>query len=147
MPRSAPPAYLLHLIHAATQRVDALYMQALPLGGLTPVQFAVLEAIDLLHRPSGNDIIALTRIDRSTLSDALRRMAGRGLVSKKISKNDRRAHVLRITAAGKSALKLARPVADQAVASLLGELPEHDKRAFLRALQAIVRAGTVPLEA
>lgn len=145
MPGSSPLPYLPHLLFLVVQKADALYGQEVPIGSLTPVQFAVLDSISRLNKPSGSDIIRSTRIDRSTLSDVLARMAKRGLISKRLRKGDLRSHVLTLTAAGSAALNQSQPAVVSAVEHLVSALSQAERKAFLDGIQRIANAGQVPL--
>ena len=146
VPGSSPLPYLPHLLFLVVQKADALYAQEIEVGILTPVQFTVLDAIQRLNKPSGSDIIRSTRIDRSTLSDVLIRMAKRGLISKRLRKGDLRSHVLTLTAAGFEALKQSQPAVGSAVKRLVSTLSPAERKAFLDGIQRIANAGQVPLK-
>ncbi len=145
MPGSSPPPYLTHLLFLAIQKADAHYANDLPIGGLTPVQFTVLNAIDRLDKPNGSDIMRATRIDRSTLFDVLIRMAKRGLISKRLRKGDLRSHVLALTATGTAALKQSEPAFVRAVEQLVAVLSPVERKTFLNGIKRIANAGQVPL--
>ena len=104
---------LHHSLYALRQAADDIWDKSCP-DDFTPRQYAILDAID---RGAGEgtlsqtDLVAATSIDRSTLSDVIRRLQGRGFVHRRRTKEDARAYNVKLTATGAARLKRARPVA------------------------------------
>lgn len=91
------------------QRIGAELAAQLGADGLTPTQMLALEAAHVLDGANQSQLVAATLIDRSTLSDVLRRLASAGMVSRADSKEDARMWVVSVTPAGLAAFKLAKP--------------------------------------
>ena len=127
----------LHLLHRAEQLADQLF-QANAIGFITPRQLAVLIAVSESEGSNLNCVIERTGIDRSTTSELVGRMARRGLLHKRRSRQDTRAVVLTLTDAGRQLLSAAEPVSPNIDAALLEVLPPARREAFLKALRAIV---------
>ena len=90
------------------QMIEARHMEALKSLGITSRQVAVLEAVaGMKDKPSHTDLMTVTAIDRSTISDIIQRLVRKGYVKRERSKDDRRAFEVHLTAEGKSALKAA----------------------------------------
>jgi DNA-binding MarR family transcriptional regulator len=68
--------------------------------GLTLPQVLVLSAVRLAGPCSQTNIVTITGIDRSTASDLVSRLIGKGLVARKRSKEDARAYLVSLTAGG-----------------------------------------------
>ena len=70
---------VIHVLHRAVQEADAVFMQHVGEGGVTPRQFAVL--LTVAQEPNGNQaqLVKRTGIDRSTLADLVRRLVGAGV--------------------------------------------------------------------
>lgn len=96
-----------HLIRRAQQRAVDLFMDEMGDGGPTPQQFAVLLNVYQNDGINQTDLVRLSGIDRSTLTEILRRLAGRGHISRRRLKKDQRTNVLSITPAGIRVLEAA----------------------------------------
>jgi MarR family transcriptional regulator, temperature-dependent positive regulator of motility len=109
---------------------------------LTLPKTAVLRA--LFHNGTlyQRQITTLTGIDRSTLSEILKRLATDGMVGNVRLETDKRAIMVTITPAGRKALKKADAALTRAEAILMSLIPPPDRAPFLRGLRAIAeRAG------
>lgn len=93
---------LHHLLHRATQRLDALWHDAEI--EVTPRQWAVLTAAAADDRCSQSALIDATGIDRSTLSEIVRRLVKQQMVTRKRTKLDARAYAIRLTDAGRAVI-------------------------------------------
>lgn len=130
--------FLLRLLEA---RYDGLYQSLTRQSDITPRQFGVLMAL-FQQGPMTASILA-NRIscDRNTLSEMLKRMAGRRLVSKKSNPEDRRSIQIQITAKGEEALLAVIPAAAELQNRMLAPLRKEDRAHFLKCLLAIAKAG------
>ena len=109
MPDSAPsflsPPLTLdglpgHDIRRLHQISVAIFMQETEAFGVTPVQYAALQAVG--HQP-GMDQRTLARtigFDTSTIAGVIDRLESRGLMQRNASAQDRRVRLLTLTAAG-----------------------------------------------
>jgi DNA-binding MarR family transcriptional regulator len=95
---------LLHLLHRANQVANSVFSEELEGDGLTARQFIVLSALAVDLGLSQTHVASRTGIDRSTMTDIVRRLSRRGLVVRKRSKQDARVLVLTITTSGMNAL-------------------------------------------
>jgi DNA-binding MarR family transcriptional regulator len=127
-----------HLLHRAGQAGDMLFA-AKVIGDITPRQLAVLVAISGTEGLNQTDIVERTGIDRSTLTDLVRRLVRKKLLHRRRSREDARAKVLGLTVEGQQLLSAVEPVAGRVDQLLLAALPNSRRKAFLEALQAIVR--------
>ena len=129
----------IHLLHRAGQCAGDLFSEEVVNGGLTARQFAVLMAVSQEEGLSQTDLVERTGIDRSTLADIIRRVLKKGLVSRRRTKKDARVYSVRLTDAGRKALRAAMPAANQAESRLLSALDPVQRDNFLDSLSVIVR--------
>lgn len=131
---------MLHLLHRAGQVADELFSAEMGSSDLTPRQFAVLMVLQRLETASQTDIVNETGIDRSTLADIVKRLVARGLIARRRSKSDARAYAVRLTPAGREALKSAEPASERVESRILKSLPQARRDAFVDALSRLVSA-------
>jgi MarR family transcriptional regulator, temperature-dependent positive regulator of motility len=132
--------FLLRLLEA---RYDVLYQTLTQQNDITPRQFGVLMAL-YQDGPLTPSVLA-DRIssDRNTLSEMLKRMTARKLISKKDNAEDRRSIQVQITARGEAALLKVIPAAAKLQDLLLAPLNKDDRAHFLRCMLAIAKAPPV----
>jgi DNA-binding MarR family transcriptional regulator len=130
-----------HNIRRLHQIAVAIFLQETEGSGLTPVQYAALQAVT--QRP-GIDQRTLARaigLDTSTTAGVLERLEARGLIARTTSREDRRARVLAPTDDGRRALAAVLPAMLRAQAQILAPLSADDQQVFLRLLQQLVSAN------
>jgi MarR family transcriptional regulator, temperature-dependent positive regulator of motility len=129
--------FLLRLLEA---RYDVLYQTLTQQNDITPRQFGVLMAL-YQDGPLTPSVLA-ERIssDRNTLSEMLKRMTARKLISKKDNAEDRRSIQVQITARGEAALLKVIPAAAKLQDLLLAPLSKDDRAHFLKCMLAIAKA-------
>lgn len=93
---------LVHKIHGLSQMAEKKFNEEAG-SDLTPRQHAILAAID--DKPGLNliQLVSITGVDRSTMSDVIKRLKKRGLVALRRSKDDARAYVVTPTNDGERA--------------------------------------------
>ena len=129
--------FLLRLLEA---RYDVLYQNLTRQNDVTPRQFGVLMAL-YQQGPLTPSVLA-DRIssDRNTLSEMLKRMTARKLISKKNNAEDRRSIQVQITAKGEQALLSVVPAAAELQNLMLAPLGKEDRVHFLKCMLAIAKA-------
>ena len=130
--------FLLRLLEA---RYDVLYQNLTRQNDITPRQFGVLMAL-YQQGPLIPSVLA-DRIssDRNTLSEMLKRMTARKLISKKNNAEDRRSIQVQITAKGEQALLSVVPAAAELQNLMLAPLGREDRAHFLKCMRAIAKAS------
>jgi len=93
-------------LHRARQRLDSAYDLE---PDLTSRQFVILSCLAEQDGISQTKIVEDTRIDRSTTAAMVVQLAKRGLIQRRRSRTDSRAYEVSLTAAGRAALKMAKP--------------------------------------
>jgi DNA-binding MarR family transcriptional regulator len=132
--------FLLRLLEA---RYDGLYQSLTRQSDITPRQFGVLMALYQQGPMMASVLADRISCDRNTLSEMLKRMAGRRLVSKKSNPEDRRSIQIQITAKGEEALLAVIPAAAELQNLMLAPLRREDRAHFLKCLRAIAKASPV----
>jgi DNA-binding MarR family transcriptional regulator len=130
--------FLVHFLHRASQRADGLF--ALEIGelGLTPRQFAILQAVSAANGPSQTAIRAATGIDRSSIADLVRRLVTNGCLKRRRSKRDSRVYAVHLTSKGQQLLGAAEPGAIASDRALLSRIPEGQRTSIIQVLKMIV---------
>lgn len=133
-----------HLIRLCQQRAVDLFVEEVGENGPNPRQFAVL--LNVFQNPgmSQTALVEASGIDRSTLTEVLRRMIDRGLVSKSRTEQDQRANALYVTDAGISCLESAFDAAARAQQKILEPLPESDRESAMHMLAALAGYSDKP---
>lgn len=126
-----------HLLRRAQQYSFDMYANQVGTGGLTPRQFAVLQAVSENPGLSQTDLVKRTGIDRSTLADMISRMLKKGILARHRTKSDARANAVSVTASGKRAMKGAASKVATADRDVLKAVPKAQQAGFLKALTAI----------
>jgi DNA-binding MarR family transcriptional regulator len=120
---------------------DALVDEA-----LTPLESGVLA---YLNRVSGepnidqNSLAARMGVDRSHASLLVDRLTARGFVDRQINPNNRRAHILSLTAAGEKAYARSRPRFNAGQQQILAVLPPNKRELLLDLLVQVVEGNRV----
>ena len=130
-----------HHIRRLHQIAVAIFLQETEAHGLTPVQYAALQAV---ANDPGLDQRTLARtvgLDTSTLGGVVDRLESRGLLLRNASTDDRRVRLLTPTSAGRELLAAALPAMLRAQQRMLQPLPKAERAEFLRMLGVLVTAN------
>lgn len=112
-----------HLIRRCQQRAVDLFVAEAGEKGPTPRQFAVLINVYQNDGINQTDLVRLSGIDRSSLTEILRRLIGRGLIARRRVETDQRANALSITDAGLAVLQGAFEAALRVQERILAPVP------------------------
>lgn len=129
--------FLLRLLEA---RYDGLYQNVTQQSDITPRQFGVLIALYQRGPLTPSVLAEHISCDRNTLSEMLKRMTARKLISKKSNSEDRRSIQVQITAKGEEALLAVIPAAAELQNIMLAPLRKEDRAHFLKCMRAIAKA-------
>jgi DNA-binding MarR family transcriptional regulator len=103
--------------------------------GITSGQFSLLMSLNRPQPPNLGSVATLLAMDRTTLTANLKPLERRGLVETTADPGDRRARLLRLTAAGRAVLSEATPIWKQVHAEIEATLPDTNRlRADLNVL-------------
>jgi DNA-binding MarR family transcriptional regulator len=131
--------FLLRLLEA---RYDVLYQGLTGQSDVTPRQFGVLIALYQDGPLTPSALAERISSDRNTLSEMLKRMTARKLISKRNNSEDRRSIQVQITAKGEEALLSVAPAASELQNTLLVPLSREDRVHFLKCMLAIAKASS-----
>lgn len=127
-----------HLIRRAHQLSVAIFMDETADSSVTPVQFAILNA--LIDTPGEDQITLAGRVafDAATSGSVLSRLETRGWVRREADAKDKRRKLLWITAEGEAAaLQMKRAVA-RAQTRILGPLTAPERQQLAQLLDKLI---------
>jgi DNA-binding MarR family transcriptional regulator len=104
-PRLSPGLFLQPFI--VSQLVGSVVVEILDGTGLVGSEFAVLSSLGVVDDSTPTELAGLLGMSPTTLSAILKRLEERGLVRRARDPEDRRRHVLRLTAKGRRELAKA----------------------------------------
>jgi DNA-binding MarR family transcriptional regulator len=93
---------------------------------------------------SQTDIVNATGIDRSTTAEMVRRLVKRGWLQRRRTKDDARVYAVRLTAAGKKAMKIGESASLEVDEKLLAALSSGQRARLIEALGMIVQELGAP---
>jgi DNA-binding MarR family transcriptional regulator len=127
-----------HLIRRAHQLAVAVFMEETAEFGVTPVQFAILNA--LMEDPGEDQVTLAGKVafDAATFGSVIGRLETKGWVKRKPDAQDRRRKLLWITPDGeKAALSMKRAVG-KAQGRILGPLAPTEREQLLGLLEKLL---------
>ena len=130
-----------HLIRRCQQRAVDLFVEEVGENGPTPRQFAVL--LHVFQNPGlrQTELVEATGIDRSTLTEILRRLASRGQIVRSRRETDQRANALKITPQGEAVLLAAFEAAERAQKRILEPIDDSEKENAMALLAQLAGYG------
>lgn len=132
--------HLVRRLHQISVSVFADRMKAAGID-LTPVQFAALCALDANPEIDQATLAGLIAYDRVTIGGVVDRLEGKGLISRTVSRQDRRARSLRLTEAGSTLLDRTRPIVRGFQDDILTGLSSDERATFMTLMRKTTRAG------
>ncbi len=129
-----------HLIRRAHQVAVAIFMEETGGFDITPVQFAILNA--LIDDPGEDQVTLATKVafDAATFGSVIGRLEAKGWVRRQADVNDRRRKLLWVTHEGESAARAMKRAVARAQARILEPL-DPAQRQQLTALLGKLVAG------
>lgn len=134
-----------HLIRRLHQVSTQVFTRTLQEAGydLTPVQFAAMDAIAAHPGIDQAGVALRIAYDRATIGGVIDRLEQKGLVTRNVSKHDRRAREVWPTDAGIAAFEACLPVVEALQDEILAGLDASERAQFL-ALATKALAGAEP---
>jgi DNA-binding MarR family transcriptional regulator len=129
----------MHLLHRVSQWADEMFSLSIGSSNITPRQFEVLSAVAKKEGGNQMDIVNATGIDRSTTAELVTRLVKKGWLQRRRAKDDARAYAVRLTAAGKKAMKIGEGACLEADEKVLAGLSSAQRVKLIKALGAIVQ--------
>lgn len=138
--RAAPELAELpgHLIRRAHQHAVAVFAEALGARDLTPVQFAILQALDVEGDMTLTRLVEAIALDAATCGSTLDRLEAKGWVVRAASSEDRRRKHLHLTEAGRRLLALAWPAVQASQALIVQRLNRGEQKELVRLLRKLI---------
>lgn len=129
---------LLHLLHRVSQIGHDWFAHAAGSRVMSVRQLVVLSTIDAYPGASQTEIVRLTGIDRSTMTELTRRLSKAGLITRRRTKDDARAYAIKLTDKGEATLRSLVPVLADVEAGLLARVSENKRAALLDAVTELL---------
>jgi DNA-binding MarR family transcriptional regulator len=128
-----------HLIRRAQQIAVSIFTEQLSSADITPVQFAILNA--LLGSPGIDQVSLAKRVafDPATSGSVIGRLEAKGWVVRQADPNDRRRKLLVVTPAGVQALGLVQADVARIQEKILSPLTPQEQRQFVQLLLRLVQ--------
>ena len=129
-----------HLIRRAHQLAVALFMEETAAFDVTPVQFAILNA--LIDIPGEDQVTLAARVafDAATSGSVIGRLEAKGWIRREVDPMDKRRKLLWVTAEGEQAVAQMKPGVARVQARLLAPLGESEQALFVDVLTRLVAA-------
>ena len=130
-----------HHIRRLHQIAVAIFLQETDAHGLTPVQYAAMQAVANTPGFDQRTLAGVAGFDRSTIGGVIDRLETRGLITRSASPSDRRVRLLTLTDSGSALLAAIIPSMLQAQERMLEPLPKRERTEFMRMLRVLVAAN------
>jgi len=133
-----------HLVRRAQQIAVALFMAELGAEDVTPVQFALLNAV--MDTPGGDQITLAGRVafDAATSGAAIGRLEVKGWIQREADPLDRRRKLLWLTPSGQEATLRMKQAVERVQNQLLRPLNAREAEVFVSLLSKLVAAHENP---
>lgn len=127
-----------HLIRRAQQFAVAVFMEETAAFDVTPVQFAMLNA--LVDAPGTDQVTLAGRVafDPATSGSVIGRLEAKGWVRREADVHDRRRKLLWVTPAGEQTVQQMKRVVIRAQTRILAPLSAAEREQFVRLLGKLV---------
>jgi DNA-binding MarR family transcriptional regulator len=127
-----------HLIRRAHQLAVAVFMEETAEFGVTPVQFAILNA--LIEDPGEDQVTLAAKVafDAATFGSVIGRLEAKGWVRRKPDAQDRRRKLLWVTAEGERAAQAMKRAVAKTQARILEPLEQPERDQLVALLDKLV---------
>ena len=130
-----------HYIRRLQQIAVAIFLEETEAFGITPVQFAALQAVRNQPALDQRTLARAIGFDTSTIGGVIDRLEKRSLMLRRGSPDDRRVRLLTVTAEGEKLLDRVVPAMQRAQERMLASLPPKDGARFMAMLKVLVEAN------
>ena len=127
-----------HLIRRAPQLAVAIFMEELSDFDVTPVQFAILNA--LIDKPGEDQVTLATTVafDAATSGSVIGRLEAKGWIRREAAAQDKRRKLLWVTADGEQAARQMKRAVSKAQVRILGTLDAQESTQLIALLGKLV---------
>ncbi len=129
------PGHLMRRMHQISVGIFMSEMESL---GLTPIQFAALQATKLQPGIDQKTLAKMIALDTSTTGGVIDRLETRGLMERHAAELDRRVRLLYLTRAGESTLADVIPRMLKVQSKILSPLSPAEQKTFMTLLNQLV---------
>ena len=126
-----------HLLRRAHQMSTSIFIEQGKEFDLTPVQYGSLQIVDAYPGLDQATVGRLMGLDRTTLSDVVRRMVAKGLLIRK--EHNRRSMTLYLSGAGRALLEVMADRMEGVNNAILTPLDPVERQTFLTLLTKILK--------
>lgn len=133
--------YTGYLVRRVQQLHASLWQRELR-SEVTSVQFGVLSLLEVNPGIDQRTLGGLLQLDRSTITDVVLRLEGRGYIERVRDSADRRRNVLTLTGLGRRELVSLVPHAERVNVDLVGGLGPDDQAELIRLLTLLLESQT-----
>lgn len=135
---SLRPGFLIRRLH---QIHTGLFLESCGEENITPVMYSVLSCLSQNGPLDQTTLAKAVAIDKTNMTDILKRLMNRGYVIREVADTDRRMRLTTLTAAGKAVLERTDPHARDAHRRTLDALSPQDRVRFTKMMMTIVEAA------
>lgn len=128
-------------IRRLQQIAVAVFMEETQGFGITPVQYAALQAVEREPRIDQRTLARTIGFDTSTIGSVIDRLEARGLMQRNTHPEDRRVRLLTITPGGQQLLQEADPSVMRAQERMLQPLTPEQRPIFMNMLRTLVQSN------
>lgn len=128
-------------IRRLQQIAVAVFMEEAQGFGITPVQYAALQAVGREPRIDQRTLARTIGFDTSTIGSVIDRLESRGLMQRNAHPEDRRVRLLTITPDGQQLLEEVEPSVMRAQERMLQPLAPEQRPVFMEMLHTLVRGN------
>lgn len=132
-----------HAIRRLQQIAVALFMHETSGIGVTPVQFAVLQALEAQPGVDQKTLAQIVSFDTSTIGAVIDRLEDKGMLIRSLSLGDRRVRLLNLTPTGRLLLQQALPAVQRTQARILAPLTAQEQERFAELLSKLCSSHRV----
>lgn len=130
-----------HHIRRLQQIAVAIFLQETEAHGITPVQYAALQAVGDSPGIDQRTLARTIGLDTSTTGGVVDRLEARGMLARHARPEDRRVRLLALSAEGLALLRGVTPAMLRAQERILEPLTPRQRETFLRLLRTLVVAN------
>jgi DNA-binding MarR family transcriptional regulator len=135
LPTHRVPSFLSYLLRQICLGIMA---EVLAPADLRPVEYATLTTLDAEPGIDQRRLAARVAIDRMSASQLVERLEERGLISRHVDPDDRRAHLLRLTPMGLALRRRLQPAALAAQDRILAPLRPEERPVLIDLIARLI---------
>jgi DNA-binding MarR family transcriptional regulator len=130
-----------HHIRRLQQIAVAIFLQEAQAHGITPVQYATLQAVANTPGVDQRTLAARVGLDTSTVAGVADRLEAREWLRRDTAPDDKRVRLLSVTPGGAQLLREVEPAMRKAQTRILAPLAKADRAEFMRMLRVLVEGN------